>query len=357
MRWIRATLVCLVAPVGVIATASAAAFDLSGLPPYRPTRAVQGTIRSWGHGFLRPLMHLWAEDFRRFQPGVRFETRLVTSASAIAGLYTGSVNLGVLAREILPSEAAAYEKMTRQKLTPVTVLMGSYGNQDKIMALGIFVNRDNPLAQLTFSQLDAIWGAELRGGAHAPVRTWDQVGLTGVWAGRPIQPYTGLAFEAPAAFFSHRVMGGSVLWNDALRQFENSETERPSTGSEPTAPQIRRTVDAYQKVVDAVGADPAAIGLSGAGYRNPRAKLVAVAAGPEAPFVVPSAETISDQTYPLARPVKFYLNAGPMLPADPVVIEFLRYVLSRDGQSQVLHEGDFLPLSAETARAEREKLP
>jgi phosphate transport system substrate-binding protein len=303
------------------------------------------------------MMHLWAEDFRRFQPGVRFETRLVTSASAIAGLYTDRVNLGVLARKILPSEAAAYEKMTRQKLTPITVLMGSYGNQDKIMALGIFVNRDNPLTRLTFPQLDAIWGAELRGGARTPVRTWDQLGLTGGWTSRPIQPYSGLAFEAPAAFFSHRVMGGSVLWNDALRQFENVESERPSTGSEPTAPQIARTVDAYQRVVDAVGADPAAIGLSGAGYRHPRAKLVALAAGPEGPFVAASPETVADATYPLARPVKFYLNAGPTLPADPVVIEFLRYVLSQDGQRQVLREGDFLPLSAETARLEREKLP
>jgi phosphate transport system substrate-binding protein len=281
----------------------------------------------------------------------------VTSASAIAGLYTARVDLGVLAREILPSEAAAYEKMTRQKLTPVTVLMGSYGNQDKIMALGVFVNRDNPLARLTFSQLDAIWGAELRGGARTVVRTWGQLGLTGAWAGRPIQPYSGLAFEAPAAFFSHRVMGGSVLWNDALRQFENVESELPSAGGEATAPQIARTVDAYQRVVDAVGADPAAIGLSGAGYRNPRAKLVALAAGPEGPFVAASPETVSNQTYPLARPVKFYVNAGPALPADPVVIEFLRYVLSRDGQRQALREGDFLPLSAETARAEQEKLP
>ncbi len=340
----------------VAAPPAGRAFDLSDLPPYHPNSRVHGTVRSWGHGFLRPMMKLWADDFHRFQPDVQFETRLVTSASAIGGLYAERINLGVLAREILPSEAAAYEKMTRQPLTPVTVMMGSYGNQDKIMALGLFVNRDNPLARLTFLQLDAIWGAELRGGAPARIRTWDQLGLGAGWAGQPIQPYTGLAYEAPAAYFSHRVMGGSVLWNDALRQFENVESERPSTGTEATAPSIARAVDAYQKVVDAVGRDRFGLGLSGAGYRNPGAKLVALARSADGPFVAATPDTVADQSYPLARPVKFYLNRGPAIPADPAVVEFLRYILSRDGQRQVLREGDFLPLTAAAAGAERDRL-
>lgn len=323
---------------------------------YHPGPPCHGVIRSWGHGFLRPMMKLWEDGFRRYQPGVRFDNRLVTSAAAIAGLYTERIELGVLAREILPSEAAAYEKMTRQKLTPVTVLMGSYGNQDKIMTLGIFVNRANPIAQLTFAQLDAIWGAELRRGAPTVIRTWGQVGLGGEWRHRSIQPYSGLAFEAPGAFFSQRVMGGSVLWNDALRQFENVESELPSRGDEATAPQITRTVDAYQKVVDAVGADRFGIGLAGAGYRNPQAKLVALAVNEAVPFVAASPETVIRQTYPLARPVKFYINRGSAIPADPNVLEFLRFVLSKEGQALVAQEGDFLPLDPVAAEAERRKL-
>jgi phosphate transport system substrate-binding protein len=302
------------------------------------------------------MMKLWEDGFQRFQPDVRFDNRLVTSAAAIAGLYTERIDLGVLAREILPSEAAAYEKMTRQKLTPVTVLMGSYGNQDKIMALGIFVNRANPLAQLTFTQLDAIWGSELRRGGPAVIRTWGQLGLGGEWRSRAIQPYSGLAFEAPGAFFAQKVMGGSVLWNDALRQFENVESERPSRGDEATAPQISRSVDAYQKVVDTVGSDRFGIGLAGAGYRNPQAKLVALAATEAGPFVAPTPETIIQQTYPLARPVKFYINRGAAIPADPNVIEFLRFILSREGQALVPLEGDFLPLAPAVADAELRKL-
>jgi phosphate transport system substrate-binding protein len=331
--------------------------DMKALPSYQPRAPIHGTIRSWGHGFLRPMMKLWEEGFQKYHPGVRFEDRLVTSAAAIAGLYTQRADLGVLAREITPPEVAAYQKMAGQKLTPITVLTGSYGNQDKIMALGIFVNEANPVTQLTFTQLDAIWGAEHKRGAKENLRSWDQLGLTGEWRGREIHPYSGLAFEAPAYYFSQTVMQGSVLWNDTLRQFENVEDEIPSHGNEKVPPQITRQADAYQQVVDAVGADVAGIGLAGAGYRSAHVKLVALARAEGEPFVAPTKETVANLTYPLARPVRFYINDGPAIPADPNVVEFLRYVLSREGQQQVAREGDFLPLTPATAWEELEKLP
>jgi len=338
-------------------TLSGLAQDLSGLPAYQPGPPVSGTIRSWGHGFLRPMMKLWEEGFQIYHPGVRFEDKLVSSAAAIAGLYTQRADLGVLAREITPPEVAAYQKVTGQKLTPVTVLTGSFGNQDKIMALGIFVHQDNPVAQLTFAQLDAIWGAEHKRGAKEKIRTWGQLGLTGEWTGRAIHPYSGLAFEAPAYFFSQTVMQGSVLWNEALQQFENDEDETPSHGDEKVTPQIARHVDAFQKVVDAVGADRGGIGLAGAGYRSAHAKLVALAVEAGGPLVEATRENVANLTYPLARPVRFYIHHGPAVPANPAVVEFLRFVLSREGQQLVGREGDFLPLPAATARAELEKLP
>ena len=339
-----------------MATAPLRAGERDSLSGYQPSQPVRGTIRSWGHGFLRPMMKLWEEGFQKTHPEARFEDRLVTSAAAIAGLYTEQADLGVLAREITPPEVAAYEKMARQKLTPITVLTGSYGNQDKIMALGIFVNKENPIARLTFAQLDAIWGAEYKRGAKENIRTWSQLGLTGRWSGQAIHPYSGLAFEAPAYFFSQTVMKGSVLWNEALRQFENVEDEIPSRGNEKATPVITRHLDAYQQVVDAVGEDRYAIGLAGAGYRNPNAKLVALAAEEGGPYVEATKENVEDLSYPLARPVRFYINRGPSIPANPDVVEFLRYVLSREGQALVAREGDFLPLPAAVVREQLKKL-
>ena len=180
-------------------------------PAYVPTQQYSGTIHSWGHGFLKLSMKNWEAGFQKFQPNVKFDDTLVSSAAAIAGLYTGRADIGVLAREITPPEIAAYEKMTQQKLFPIDVLTGSAGNPDKIMALGIFVNKSNPIAHLTYDQLDAIFSAERRRGEKELIRTWGQLGLTGAWANKPIQPYSGPAFEAPGYFFSQTVLNGSVL--------------------------------------------------------------------------------------------------------------------------------------------------
>ncbi|HEY7887528.1 MAG TPA: substrate-binding domain-containing protein [Steroidobacteraceae bacterium] len=321
------------------------AHEVASLPPYQPSRQVSGTVTSWGHGFLKEMMRDWEQGFHRFQPNVRFQDDLASSAAAMAGLYTGRANLGVLAREIVPMEVAAYQKMTGQKVFPVTVLTGSYADPDKLMALGIFVNRDNPLARLDFRQLDAIFGAQHLGGAPANIRTWGRLGLGGAWKDRPIHPYSGPAGdEAPAFFFSQTVMHGSTLWNGRLQQLD----------------EITRTdgkqIDGYQRAVDAVATDPDGVAVSVAGYHNPQAKLVAIAITPTGPYVAPTRASVADRSYPLSRSVTFYINDGPKVTPDPVVVEFLRYVLSRDGQEQALREGDFLPLTPQIARAQLARL-
>lgn len=325
-------------------SSAASAQQLDALQPYQPTQQVSGTIRSWGHGFLKVMMKDWEEGFKKFHPDIQFEDDLVSSAAAMAGLYSGRADLGVLAREITPPEIAAYEKVTGQKIFPVDVLTGSYGNPDKIMTLGIFVNKDNPITKLTFSQLDALFGAERRRGEKDLIRTWGQLGLSGEWKQKTILPYSGPAFEAPGYFFSQTVLGGSVLWNCNLHQLEDLPVPNG------------HDLDGYQRVVDAVGADRYGIAISGAGYTNPNVKLIALAVKDDGPYIQPTKENVANRTYPLARPVRFYINHGPRIPADPKVVEFLRYVLSRDGQEQVLREGEFMPLPAEVVRQQRARL-
>ncbi len=319
---------------------------VKSLPRYQPRRQVSGTIRSWGHGFLKVMMHDWERGFHRFQPHVSFKDDLLSSGAAMAGLYTHRANLGVLAREIVPMEAAAYRKVAGQKPFPVTVLTGAYADPDKIMALGVFVNRDNPLARLDFRQLDAIFGARpLRGEAHS-IRTWGELGLKGAWRNRTIHPYSGPSTdEAPWFYFSQTVMRGSTLWNCALQQLGGAE-----------GPGGKR-INGYQRAVDSVAADPDGIALTSAGYRNADAKLIAIAVHPAGPYIEPTLANVADRSYPLSRAVKFYINDGPRIPPDPVVVEFLRYILSRQGQEQVLREGSFLPLTPAIVAAQLKKLP
>jgi len=240
-------------------------------------------------------------------------------------------------------EFAGYNRVMKHPPLGLRVMTGSYGNADKLIALGIFVHRDNPLARLTYSQLDAIFGGEnLRAGKR--IRTWGELGIGGEWAKRPIQVYTGVLDAAPAFYFSQEVMKGSLLWNGDLRYFD----DLPVAGA--------KDIESGQRTVDALANDKYGIALSGAGYRNPRVKLVAVGLDEGGPFVVPTAENVANRTYPFARSVWLCVNRAPGAALDPKVAEFLRFVLSREGQALVKLDGDYFPLTAAIAREELAKL-
>jgi ABC-type phosphate transport system, periplasmic component len=87
-----------------------------------------------------------------------------------------------------------------------------------------------------------------------------------------------------------------------------------------------------------------------------------VAESGEGPFVEPSRASVADRSYPLARPVYAYYTiddekteiADPRV--APKVREFLRYVLSRQGQQAVAHEGVYLPLMPAVATEQRQRI-
>ncbi|MEO6874544.1 MAG: substrate-binding domain-containing protein [Opitutaceae bacterium] len=317
---------------------------LEDLPAYQPETQVTGTITSWGHVFMKDVMKKWERGFQKFQPGVRFSDNLVSSAAATGALFTGTADLGLVGREIRPMEVAGYNRVMKHKPYGIEVMTGSYADADKSLALAIFVQRDNPLAQLTYAQLDAVFGGELRQGAPARIRTWGQLGLTGAWANRPIHVYIGVPDAAPGFVFSQVVMKGSLLWNDEAKVFDDADLPGG------------KTLTSQQQIVDAVGADRDGIGLAGAGTRNPQAKLIAIAPRAGGPFLAPTPESVADRTYPLVRSVWIYVNHAPGQPIAPKVKEFLRYILSREGQADVAADGVYLPLTAAMVRAQLQRL-
>jgi phosphate transport system substrate-binding protein len=322
---------------------AAGADEVDAIPSYRPTTQVTGTIRTWGHVYVKDALRLWQEGFARYHPEVKFEDNLVSSAAAIGALYAGAADIGFIGREIRPMEVAGYNRVMKRRPFAFRVMTGSYANADKLVALGIFVHKDNPIAKLSYSQLDAIFGGEnLRSGAR--IRTWGDLGLGGEWASRPIQAYTGVLDAAPAFHFSQEVMKGSLVWNGDLRYFDDLAVANA------------KDIESGQLIVDALANDRYGIGLSGAGYRNPKVKLVAIAKQDGAPFIEPTPQNVANRTYPFTRSVWLYVNHGAATKMDPKVAEFLRFVLSREGQALVRREGDYFPLTANVAREELSKL-
>jgi len=144
-------------------------------------------------------------------------------------------------------------------------------------------------------------------------------------------------YPGGVSYFQTRVMGGADTWNEALQEFDD------------------RT-----KMLEALAKDRYGIAYAALAYRSPQVKALALAESASGRFVAPTRESVASRAYPLARSAYIYFApdtpTGDRAKVDPKIREFLRYVLSREGQEDVLREGDFLPLTAQVAREQRRKL-
>ncbi len=339
---------------------NAAEFDLSALPQYRPERKVSGVIRCWGNDTMVELMKYWEEGFRKHHPDVSFSDNMATTAIAIPALSVGTADLGVMGREVWPIELISYLKVHGGPPVTVTVAGGTFDVENKTWALTVFVHKDNPINRLTIEQLDGIFGSERTGGwqedkskwipgpARGPeknIRTWGQLGLTGEWADKPIQTYgfdlTGSGFSF---FFAHRVFDGADKWNENLKEFV--ATTLPDG----------RVLNAPRQVTAALANDRYGIAFDGMQYGNAQLKAIAIAPRGSADYIMPTRQTVQDMTYPLSRSLYILANRPRGQELDPKIREFLRYILSREGQEAVVREGDYLPLPARIVEEQLRKL-
>ena len=319
------------------------------LPDYEPAQQVAGTLRLWGHGsrdrdFIGTLVKSWETGFRKRQPAVDFDTRLKGDKSAIGGLYTGAADLAIMERGLSAIEKDSYEQLFgRTDPFEVQVATGSLDQRNHAMALVIFVHKDNPLARLTLAELDAIFGADHRRGLEN-IRTWGALGLTGEWAAKPINAYGfGIAGDN-SQYFQKAVMGGSQKWAGNLTEFGDARNADDSVA------------EAGQRIVDALARDRYGIAISHMAYRTPQVKALALAVASGGPYHEPTRENVARRKYPLAQAVSIYANGAPGQPLDPKVREYLRYVLSRDGQEDIRRDGGYLPLPPDVAAREGRKV-
>ncbi|HOG27933.1 MAG TPA: substrate-binding domain-containing protein [Vicinamibacterales bacterium] len=325
--------------ITLLAVTAAPEAQREDLQAYEPTVRVSGTIRAWGNDRMKPLMALWEAGFKRHHPAARFETSLMGTGTGIAGLYTGVADIALMGRPADSTETMAFEWVFRYRPLGVQVSTGSLGVPGKSFAPVVFVHKDNPISQLTLAQLDAVFGSEHRRG-QANARTWGDLGLGGSWAARPIRVYAPDIQTATGSFFREAVLKGSYKWNCDMTEFH--DVRRPDGSSH----------DGRQRVLDALAGEPGGIGLSALAYAGAAVKPLALSAGNEGPFYAPTPENLAARRYPLHRATWIFLNRPPGRPLDPAIREFLRYILSRDGQRDVERAGDYLPLTASVVRSQ-----
>lgn len=337
-------------------------FDLSDLPHYKPEAQVSGTIRQWGSNYLTdsPLAGYLESTFQKFQPDVKFSDHLRTSEHAISALVYGVADVGIMGRQIMWDERLSFQRQFDYQPTGIIGMTGSFDVSGWNPPVGIYVNAKNPLAHLSMSQLDGIFG-DVRTGAYdgliwktkyargtdKNIRTWGQLGLTGEWADKPIHVLGyNLEFHFTEEMETRAFGGVTSKFNGGLIEYSND-----------TNPDGTLKI-AGQTMIEDVAKDPFAIAYVAGGelWKTSAVKTLPIGTADKGPFYSLTMDNVRNRTYPFYADVFFWVNRDPKKPLDPKLREYLRFILSREGQEQMVRDGKYLPLTREVIEEERKKL-
>ncbi|MGD6737207.1 PstS family phosphate ABC transporter substrate-binding protein [Photobacterium leiognathi subsp. mandapamensis] len=279
------------------------------LMPYKRVSGISGNLSSVGSDTLANLMTYWAEEFKRRYPNVNIQIQTAGSSTAPTALVEATAQIGPMSRMMKTKEVEAFEQEYGYKPTAIKVAVD---------ALAVFVHEDNPLKGINFEQLDAIYSRTLRCGGLEPINQWGQLGLTGSWQNRGIQLFGRNSVSGTYGYFKKRAL--------CRGDFRNNVNEQPGSAS----------------VVQSVSTSLNAIGYSGIGYKTTGIKAIPVAREGD-DYVEATIENSVNGRYPLSRFLYVYVNKYPNKPLAPMEGEFLRFILSSDGQKIVQKDG-YIPL-------------
>jgi phosphate transport system substrate-binding protein len=300
---------------------SAQALDPS-LPAYRPVETLAGHLKSVGSDTLGHEMDTWAKGFEKLYPDVKVEVEAAGSATAPLALLEGRSQFGPMSRPMTAEETAAFESKYGYKVSNFRVAVD---------ALAVYVNKANPVACLTLPQLSGIFSVNRKTVGAGDFKTWGDLGLTDEWARQPITLYSRNTLSGTYEYFRETALYGGD-YKPGIKQQSGSEA-----------------------VVQAVAADKFGIGYSGIGFRTEGVRAVPLASYYGGTCYEPSVEATLLGKYPIARYLYVYLNRKPGQPLDALRAEFVKFVVSKDGQEQTERSG-FYPITNEIRESDLSKL-
>lgn len=313
--------------------------DEEGLPHYEPQPVAlpksarylmsDGSIAVVGYNDMDSIFANLNALFIQSHPGFKFTMTLKGTATAAPALTHGVSAFAPMGAEFSALEMASYKSIVGEEPLMFRVAHCSLNPLAKSGPVGIFVNHANPLDKLTLDQVTRIFTTGSIGG---DLTNWRQLGLEGLWANRPIHPY-GIAEEAAAG-----------LANVMLKKMGG----HPFTPSYDSFPQS-------VEVIKRVGEDPAGIGFASGNLSSPEVKLLAIGKRADGYYSLTTTEDIIAGKYPFDRYLLIYVRRTD--PFDPFVKEYLRMILSCEGQQAIAAAAPgYLPLNAREVAVELAKL-
>ena len=310
--------------------------EVAGLPEYVPHAFLlphgarylrAGHIASIiGYNDMRGMLAAVDTLFMAAHPSVRFALDLRGTRTAPRALMRGTSALAPMGAPFEAAAMAAYRKATGGAPLQIRVAHAARDPHARSSPLAVYVNRANPLSVIQIRTLAAIFARPKDG---VPITHWSQLGATGPWAGRAIHLYGLAPTTALGRFFRKRMFAG--------------RTYTPGYSGYPES----------RDVIRHIARDPLGIGFADLNQYMPGVKLLALSACPACNPSRGSRADIRAGRYPLDRYLYIYVRR----PLDPFAREYLRLVLSRQGQAAIAAVAPhYIPLSAQDLAAERAHL-
>jgi phosphate transport system substrate-binding protein len=287
-------------------------YDVVGAPK------VEGVVRAGVTESIRRLFDLWVERFRHHHGGVKFEAADILRVEAAQTIFTGAApikegaDLVAVSFPLSPADLAAIKAQRGVEPVRVAVAMD---------AVVLIVNQKNPLPGLTMAQVAQIFSAPAS--PAEDIEHWKQVGVDGKFSGLEINRYGRDDQSGTYQAFKSMALKGAE--------------QRKDVHKEPGS----------MSIVLEVGTDERGIGYAATGYaiRSKRVRVVPLARKAGDKFIVPTNETVLKGEYPLLRELYIYAMPESDGSLKPSVKQFIRFILSRDGQ-ELAHDEGFFPLPA-----------
>ncbi len=257
------------------------------------------TIENKGSDTMVNLALAWAEQYQKLHPEVRISVTGGGSGTGIASLINGTVDIANASRQIKPEEIAAIQTNNAEPLEFIVA-------RD---AIAIIVNPNNPIDQLTLPQISDIYSGE--------INNWSEIG----GEDRPIVRLSRETNSGTHVYFLEHVLRLGDKENTTLF----SKDTLLLSSSEGISAEIRQ--------------NPNAIGYDGLGYVTEEMKVIAVSRTINGPYILPSADSVNNDTYPIARDLYMYTNGEPV----GKIRTYLDWIFSPQAQTIVTSLG-FVPV-------------
>lgn len=339
--------------------------QLPNLPGYQPQYNVVGGLRIVGSDLKNAVPQLAAE-FAKFHPAAKLSTsHIPSSEGGIAALYLNVSDVAPMGDDAKITDMMPFHNTFGYMPTEISVATGGYEKRGSLFAWAIVVHKDNPLDEISVEELIRVFGSERTGGwelvddnyrytskfargADSNIRTWEQLGLQGEYANREIQTF-GYISPGFATYFERNWFHWSKKWNPNFRDY----VEEKQATSDPAGSAVTST-----RALEQLSKDRFSIGLAALMHvkNYPDVKALRVSQRRGGPAIALTPDNVANRSYPLIRDAYFYINKRPDGYIDPKVREFMRFVLSREGQEVIARVGYYYPLEADYLAEQLNKL-